>query len=74
MILLGFFINSTPVGESEILGIQGRYFIPIAILPLLCLVVKNKYINIKFVKEMYLSLLCAINLVQILTILEFLLR
>ncbi len=74
LILLGFFINSTAVGENEITGIQGRYFIPIAILPLLCLVIKNKYINIKHIQDMYVSLLCAINSIQILTILEFLLK
>ena len=48
---LALYITWTPVGNDIILGMQGRYFIPIFILPVLCLInmkniLKNKTFNI----------------------------
>lgn len=42
-----YYLVGAEVGGSEIFGCQGRYFIPVFILPLLCLVKKKFYLNVK---------------------------
>ena len=74
LMLVGFYIQATPVGAPEVESIQGRYFIPFALLPLLCLVFKNINIKIKNIELIYCLTFCAINAVQIYTIANFLLR
>ena len=68
---LALFIGWTNVGGDKILGIQGRYFIPIAILPLLCLCIKDKNIkfkNIEYTLPIFLSLL---NIGAVYSIIDF---
>lgn len=47
IILTGLYMGWTAIGKNIIEGVQGRYFIPILIIPLLCLIKKNKYIEFK---------------------------
>jgi len=62
LILLALYIAWTSVGAQTVLGIQGRYFIPITILPLLCLCMKNNYVKFKNI-EIYIPIaLTIINL------------
>lgn len=44
MIVLGLYLTWTPVGSAVAAGVQGRYFLPFAILPLLALSGKKKLI------------------------------
>ena len=50
MIETFMFISWSGAGSTVIYGIQGRYFIPIAILVLLTMCMKNNYIKIKNIK------------------------
>ena len=52
---IAMYIGFTPVGLERVCGVQGRYFTPILILPLLCLVKKGRDIMVKN-KEIKLSL------------------
>lgn len=47
LIITGLYIEWTGVGSNVVAGIQGRYFLPIMILPLLCMCKKKNYIKIK---------------------------
>lgn len=47
LIQLAMYLSFTPVGANFIGGVQGRYFIPVFILPLLCICMKNNYIKLK---------------------------
>ena len=44
---IALYVSFTPVGAEFIGGIQGRYYIPIYILLLLCLCGKNRYLKVK---------------------------
>ena len=47
LVITGLYLEWTKVGANVVAGVQGRYFLPIAILPLLALCKKNNYIKIK---------------------------
>lgn len=47
LVQLAMYISFTPLGANFIGGVQGRYFIPVFILPLLCISMKNNYIKSK---------------------------
>jgi len=59
LILMALYIAWTSVGAQTVKGIQGRYFIPIAILPLMCLCMKNNYVKLKNI-ELYVPLILTI--------------
>ena len=68
LVVLGMYLTYTTVGKDEVMGVQGRYFIPIVMLPLLSLCCKNKYIefkNIKIVLPIILTILNGITLINI---------
>ena len=71
LILTGLYLSWTLVGKDIIDGVQGRYFIPIAILPLLCLVIRRKNIEIKNVSIYVASFAFLINLYAISKIIIF---
>jgi len=48
LVVTGLYIEWTGVGQMLVAGVQGRYFLPIIILPLLCLSLKNNYIKVKY--------------------------
>lgn len=48
LVQLAMYISFTPVGVDFVGGVQGRYFIPILILPLLCMIRKENYIKTKY--------------------------
>lgn len=59
--MLAMYLYWTPVGGSIIDGVQGRYFIPFAVLLLLILVPKHK-LNWSYTGQVYTLLLCAMQI------------
>lgn len=47
LVITALYITWSEVGGDITVGVQGRYFIPVAILLLLCLCMKNNYIKVK---------------------------
>ncbi len=74
LVMTGLYIGWTTVGENVIQGVQGRYFIPIGILVLLCLVIKNKHIEFKYTNIVVSLLLCLVNYVGIVSIIKYFLN
>ena len=60
--LTGLYLGWTTVGAPLVTGIQGRYFIPIGILLLLCMCVKGKFLEFKHINIAYPILLSLLNL------------
>lgn len=48
VIILFFYLSWSEVGSNVALGVQGRYYIPILILPLLTLINKNRHLEFKY--------------------------
>lgn len=61
----------TPIGAEFIGGIQGRYYIPIYILLLLCLSKKENYLKIKNSENKFLSISGILNICVIVEILQY---
>ncbi len=72
LVFSGLYLTWTPVGHNLIDGIQGRYFIPVMLLPFLCLIMKNKYISfekknvIKFISVflIYYNCITMLNIIR----------
>lgn len=71
LIMTGMYITWTGVGSDVIQGVQGRYFIPILFLALLCLCKKDNYIKIKNIQYKLPIILCLLNLPVLYTIYQF---
>lgn len=71
LVFTALYISWTEVGAGIVVGVQGRYFIPVAILIGLCLCLKENYIKIKYVTEIYYLLFCLINFSAIGSIIQF---
>lgn len=71
LIIIGLYISWTPVGLEISTGIQGRYFIPIIPLILLCLSLKENYIKIKNIEYKLPIILSIINIPVIMTVIKF---
>lgn len=71
LVILALYLIWTSVGLDEVLGVQGRYFIPILPLLLLCLCKKDRYIKFKNVNLMLPIILTILNVIAISDIIEF---
>lgn len=71
LILTGMYITWTTVGSNLIDGVQGRYFIPILFLVLLCLCKKENYIKIKNIEYKLPILLCLLNIPAVIAICQY---
>lgn len=71
LVLLGLYMGWTSVGKEIIDGVQGRYFIPIFILPLLCLVKIDKYIDFKYRNIVFIGGICLVNIYTLYKILVY---
>ncbi len=71
LIVTGMYITWSGVGNIIVDGVQGRYFIPVAFVVLLCLCKKENYIKIKNVEYKFPILLCLLNLPVLSTIYHF---
>ena len=52
-------------------GVQGRYFLPVLILPLLCLIQKNNYLKFKNTIPFYAFMICFLNYYALLAVFKF---
>lgn len=48
LVITGLYLEWTGVGSMTVAGVQGRYFLPIIILVLLCICQKENYIKMKY--------------------------
>ena len=71
LVFTGLYIGWTEVGAKIIVGVQGRYFIPIAILLILTMCFKNNYVEIKNIRTIYFILIALINFSAISSIIQF---
>lgn len=62
------YIAFTPVGANFIGGVQGRYFVPVFILPLLCICMKDNYIKIKNIEVIMPAIASLLNVLVVITI------
>lgn len=65
LIQLALYISSTPVGAEFVGGVQGRYFIPILIIQLLCFTKKENYIKVKYDTIIPIIIAACINILTI---------
>ena len=68
-LLTGIYISWTPVQNNIINGVQGRYFIPIAMLGLLALQPRKK-LCVNNVKTKFCTLIIAINIIMLLNLIN----
>lgn len=72
IIVVGFYITWTVVGAEYITGVQGRYFLPIGILFLLSLCLKNNYI--KGANKIYYLAIIPINIFAVMNVVKYFIR
>mgnify|MGYP003296802774 CR=1 FL=1 len=61
LVLLALYVSWTPVGADQVQGVQGRYFLPVILLPLICFSQKENYVRIKNVNLIMMTLLSLLN-------------
>ena len=71
LVFTAMYISWSIVGSQIISGVQGRYFIPTAILILLCLSLKNNYLKIRHIKTIFMCSMILINIIAIKSIIQF---
>lgn len=71
IVFTGFYITWTGVGAETVAGVQGRYFIPVFLLPLLALGDKKRYI--KFNNQIIIlpSILAILNMLTLYSVIEY---
>ncbi len=74
LVLTGLYMGWTPVGADIIEGVQGRYFIPVLILPLLCLINTKKFLECKNTKLIYVILTIMVNISAIQSVINYFLK
>ncbi|MBQ2938161.1 MAG: DUF2142 domain-containing protein [Clostridia bacterium] len=62
LVEIAMYTGFTPIGAEFIGGVQGRYYIPIYILLLLCLSKKENYVKIKNSKNIFILIAALLNL------------
>ena len=71
LIILAAYVSWTTVNLDKVMGVQGRYFLPIIILPLLCLCDKDRYIKFKNIKYVLPTICVGLNIIAIVDIAKF---
>ena len=71
LIFTAMYVNRIAPEVKYIESLQGRYFIPIAILLLICLCKKNKSIKIKYLNLLHPLLIISVNIISIYKIICF---
>lgn len=61
LVMTALYLTWTPIGAGVIEGVQGRYFFPCIIVLLICLCMKNNYIKLKYVTQVYPIILLLLN-------------
>lgn len=70
IIITALYIISSPVAFDVAAGIQGRYFLPVVILALLCLFKTNMYKEFKYTKLVYLGIIILLNMTSLCCIIK----
>ena len=68
LLKISMYVCFTPVGLEKICGVQGRYYTPILILALLCLVKKDNNWNIKNANQKMMAMSMILNIATLLTV------
>lgn len=68
LLKISMYIYFTPVGLERICGVQGRYYTPILILALLCLIKKDNNWEIKNVNQKMMAISMILNIATLLTV------
>lgn len=71
LVITGMYLTWTTVGANIVEGVQGRYFIPVVFLLLLCMCKKQNYIRIKNIQYKLPIILCLLNLSAVYSIYKF---
>ena len=71
LIILAAYVSWTTVNSDKVMGVQGRYFLPIIILPLICLCDKERYIKFKNIKYILPTVCVGLNIIAIVDIAKF---
>lgn len=71
LVLMALYVGWSSVGADEVAGIQGRYFIPIILLPLLCLSKKENYVKIKNINLTMMTMLSLLDCYVVYKIIMF---
>lgn len=71
LVFTAMYLSWTVVGADVIIGVQGRYFIPVAILIMLCLCMKDNYVKIRHIRTVFMLFMIFINCIAISTIINF---
>lgn len=58
LVLTGMYLINSEVGSNIIEGVQGRYFIPIVLLPLITVIMKKNYVQYKHIFSIIILVLC----------------
>ena len=70
LIITALYIVNSPVAFDVAAGIQGRYFLPVVILALLCLFKTNMYKEFKYTKLVYLGIIILLNMTSLCCIIK----
>ena len=71
VVITALYIIWTGVGQWNIMGVQGRYFLPIGLLVLLCMCSKKRFLQFKHINVILPILLTLLNLSAIQQIIGF---
>lgn len=71
LIILAAYVSWTTVNSDKVMGVQGRYFLPIIVLPLICLCDKERYIKFKNIKYILPTVCVGLNIIAIVDIAKF---
>ena len=68
LVYIVMYINYTPVGSNDIIGVQGRYYSPLVVLVLMCLIRKDKNFEVKNVNKRILVSAFVLNILTIMQV------
>lgn len=71
LIILAAYLSWTTVGKDTVMGVQGRYFIPVMALPMLCLCNKERYLKFNNIKLIMPIIYLVLNVITIIDIAKF---
>lgn len=71
LVFVAMYLSWTVVGGAIVVGVQGRYFIPVAILILLCLCLKNNYLKIRHIRTVFMLFMVIANIIALNSIINF---
>lgn len=74
LVVIALYLTWTPIGLQKVMGVQGRYFIPILALPLICLCKKDVYIKLKNTNLLLSIIVSILNVIAISNVIQFFIK